>query len=107
MKDKSVTFNDPELGKRMKASLAQVAGDKNVVEAEPVLGGEDFAQYARKIPGFFFFLGVRNESIGAVHAVHTPNLLIDEAALPLGVRAHVLLAIDYLRMEAKKASGGR
>ncbi len=97
-----VTFNDPDLGKRMKASLARAAGDKNVVEAEPVLGGEDFAQYARKIPGFFFFLGVRNESIGAVHAVHTPNLLIDEAALPLGVRAHVLLALDYLRMEAKK-----
>ena len=97
-----VTFNDPELGRRMKASLARAAGEQNVVEAEPVLGGEDFAQYARKIPGFFFFLGVRNESIGAVHAPHTPNFLIDEAALPLGVRAHALLAIDYLRMQSKR-----
>lgn len=102
-----VTFNDPELGGRMKASLERAAGQQNVVEAEPVLGGEDFAHYARKIPGFYFFLGVRNESIGAVHAPHTPDFLIDEAALPLGVRAHVLLALDYLRMQATKTAGQR
>lgn len=97
-----VVLNDPELGRRMKASLERAAGRQNVVEAEPVMGGEDFAHYARKVPGFYFFLGVRNESIGAVHAAHTPNFRIDEAALPLGVRALVLLAIDYLRMESKK-----
>ena len=92
-------WNDPELGRRMKVSLERAAGEKNVVESEPVMGGEDFAQYAQKVPGFYFFLGVRNESIGAVHAAHTPDFLIDEAALPLGVRALALLAVDYLRAE--------
>ena len=92
-----VTWNDPELGARAKPSLVRAAGEDNVVEAQPVMGGEDFAHYAQKIPGFYIFLGVRNESIGAVHALHTPHLLIDEAAFPLGVRAHCLMAIDYLR----------
>jgi amidohydrolase len=100
-------WNDPELVGRMKATLERAAGEKNVVEVEPVMGGEDFAHYARKVPGCYVFLGVRNESIGAVHAAHTPDFLIDEAALPLGVRTLTLLAIDYLRMAAQKASEGR
>ncbi len=100
-----VVWNDPELGSRMKASLVRAVGAKNVVEAKPVMGGEDFAHYQRKIPGFYFFLGVRNESIGAIHPVHTPKLMIDEAALPVGVRAHCLMAIDYLRNESKAPRG--
>ena len=92
-----VVWNDPKLGKLMKPTLERAAGQQNLVEAEPVMGGEDFAQYALKVPGMFFFLGVRNESIGAIHPVHTPKLMIDEAALPLGARALALLAIDFLR----------
>lgn len=94
-----VVWNDPELGERMQRSLVRAAGQENVVEVEPVMGGEDFAHYARKVPGFYVFLGVRNESIGAVHAVHTPQFTLDEAALPLGVRTLALLAIDYLRTQ--------
>lgn len=92
-----VVFNDPELGRRMTPSLARAAGQDNVIEVRPVMGGEDFALYAQKVPGFYWFLGVRNESTGAVHPVHTPYLKIDESALPLGVKAHCLMAIDYLR----------
>jgi len=97
-----VVWNDPELGKLAKLSLDRVAGKENVVEIKPVMGGEDFAYYAEKIPGFYVFLGVRNESIGAVHALHTPNLILDEAAFPLGVRAHCMMALDYLRSKAAK-----
>jgi amidohydrolase len=89
--------NDAELGKRMRPTLGVAAGAKNVVEAEPMMGGEDFAHYSEQVPGFFFFLGVRNPALGAVHPLHTPQMRIDEAALPLGVRAMVLLAIDYLK----------
>jgi len=95
-----VTWNDPELGARTKPSLVRAAGEKNVVEAQPVMGGEDFAHYAEKIPGFYIFLGVRNESIGAVHALHNPKFMLDEAALPLGVRALCLMAIDSLRVQS-------
>ena len=91
-----ITFNDPELGRRMMPTLARAAGEENVVQTDPVMGGEDFAHYAERIPGFYLFLGVGNEEIGAVHALHTPNMIVDEAALPLGVRTLVLLAVDYL-----------
>jgi len=96
-------WNDPGLGARAKMSLERAVGEENVVEAEPVMGGEDFAHYADQVPGCFVFLGVRNEAIGAVHPVHTPFFFIDEAALPVGVRAHALMALDYLCKHASDA----
>jgi amidohydrolase len=95
--------NDPELGRRMKPALVRAAGEANVVEVEPVMGGEDFSHYAEKIPGFYVFLGVRNEAIGAIHGVHTPHFVLDESALPVGVRTLSLLAIEYLNSETAKA----
>ncbi len=97
-----VVWNDPALGVGALETLQKAAGQQDVVESKPIMGGEDFAHYARKVPGFFFFLGVRNEEIGAVHSLHTPQMIIDEAALPLGVKAMAMLALDYLaRNEAK------
>jgi amidohydrolase len=97
-----VVRNDPELGAGAKVSIERAAGKDNVVEAQPVMGGEDFAQYVDKLPGFYIFLGARNEAIGAVHALHTPYMIIDEAALPLGVRAHCLMALDFLQRQSQK-----
>jgi amidohydrolase len=96
-----VTFNDPKLGEKTLPSLHRVVGEQNVVEALPVMGGEDFAYYAKIVPGFYCFLGGRNESIGAVHGLHNPKFMLDEAVLPIGVRAHCLMALDYLGREAK------
>ena len=96
-------WNDPALGKRMKPALVLAAGQGNVVDVEPVMGGEDFSHYALKVPGFYVFLGVRNPAIGAIHGVHTPHFLLDEAALPIGVRTLTLLAIEYLRMSSRGA----
>jgi metal-dependent amidase/aminoacylase/carboxypeptidase family protein len=48
------------------------------------------------MPGFFYFLGVRNEAKGIVHAVHTPEFDVDERSLPLGVNVMTNVVLDYL-----------
>lgn len=102
------TKNDPELVRLMKPTLDRVAGASNVIEIEPFMGSEDFAEYAQRKPGCFIFLGVRNEAIGAVHNLHTPYTKIDEAALPLGTRLLAMLAIDYLAQpNAARQSGSK
>lgn len=64
------------------ASLAQksmqVATQQNltVIEPEPTMGGEDFAQYLRHIPGIFTFFGT-----GGTEEWHHPKFTIDETAL--------------------------
>jgi len=98
------TKNDPALLGRMKSTLIGVAGAANVVELEPFMGSEDFAEYAQRVPGCFIFLGVRNEAIGAVHPLHTPQMVIDEAALPLGARLLATLALDFLANEVSRPS---
>jgi amidohydrolase len=58
----------------------------------PTMGGEDFAYFAQRVRGLQIRLGVRNESIGAIHSGHSPQFLIDEAALPVGVQTLVAFA---------------
>jgi amidohydrolase len=64
----------------------------NVERPMPTMGGEDFAYFAQRVRGLQIRLGVRNESIGAVHSGHSPQFLIDEAALPVGVQTLVAFA---------------
>ena len=94
-----VTYNNPKLVEKMLPTLKKVAGEAKVSLEKPSMGGEDFAYFAEKVPGFYFHLGVRNEETGAVNMVHTPKMIIDESALPLGVKAITMMALDYLSNE--------
>lgn len=58
---------------------------KNIEETELRMGAEDFGYYAQQIPGCFFRLGVRNESLGIINNVHTPVFDIDERAIETGM----------------------
>ena len=44
---------------------------------------EDFALFADEVPAVFTFLGIRNETAGSVHGLHTPVFTMDEAQLPV------------------------
>lgn len=92
-------INDAELSAMMRPSLVRAVGAANLLEAQPMTGGEDFARYAQQVPGLFFFLGVKASPEPA--GLHSPHFLLNEAALPVGVRAMALLAADYLARQAK------
>jgi len=93
-----VTYNDPALTERMLPTLRQVAGSGNVRLATPVTTAEDFSRYQERIPGLFFFLGITPPGADprTVAANHSPRFFVDEAALPVGVRALAHVAVDYL-----------
>ncbi len=69
----------------------EFAGNKNVFEAEKLMGAEDFAFYLKKIPGTFYRIGVGNTS-----DIHTPTINLDEKALAAGAGFMAYLAWDYL-----------
>jgi len=91
-----VTVNDPALTAESLPQMRRVLGDANIRTALPVTGAEDFAYYQKIIPGFFWFLGVRNERLGITGAHHTPEFDIDEAALVPGVKLAANQLLDYL-----------
>jgi len=98
-----VTWNDPDLTARMVPTLERVAagfrhGGGRAVRALPRTGAEDFAFLAQEAPGLYVWLGIRSPDVSAEEAApnHSPRFVIDERALPLGVRALAHLAVDRL-----------
>ena len=70
-------------------------GKSNVTIAPPETGAEDFSFFSNLVPGFYFKLGVVPEGkTSGGH--HTPTFLADDRAVPIGMRALSLLALDYL-----------
>jgi amidohydrolase len=94
----AVTYNDPALTERMVPALRRAAGSNHVVLGQPVTPAEDFSRYQQRIPGVFFFLGITPPGTDPVNVApnHSPRFFVDEAALPVGVKAMATLAVDYL-----------
>jgi hippurate hydrolase len=77
--------NDPVFTEKNWQLANSYTGIENVEETEVRMGAEDFGYYTQQIPGCFFRLGVRNEEMGIVHNVHTPQFDIDERAIEIGI----------------------
>ncbi len=91
-----VTYNDPTLTTKAIETLKMVAGDTNVKDMKAITGGEDFSYFQEKVPGVYFFLGGMTPGNTNPYPHHTPDFLIDDSGLTLGVKAMSQLALDYL-----------
>jgi amidohydrolase len=93
-----ITYNDPALTERTAPALRRVGGNDNVRVVNPVLGAEDFSFFQQKVPGLFFWLGIRpkNQTPEEAASNHSPLFYVDESGLGLGVRALASVAVDYL-----------
>jgi amidohydrolase len=90
------TMNEEALTRASVPSLNRVYGPAHVREVRPQMGAEDFALYAEKMPALYVKMGVRNQARGITAMIHTEDFDLDEAVLPLGVRAIATLAWDFL-----------
>ncbi len=93
-----LTRNDPALAERAGAVLARTVGADQVPTMPLLTIAEDFSQYTRVAPGFFYFVGVTplDQDPRTAPANHSPEFFIDEAALAIGTRTMLALALDQL-----------
>ncbi|MCH9030975.1 MAG: amidohydrolase [candidate division Zixibacteria bacterium] len=89
--------NVPWVNEIFKESFDNLFGKNKVVETEPVLGGEDFACYLKKVPGAMVRLGIRNSKIGATKYWHSDEFMIDERAIYYGVALLTSAALRILK----------
>lgn len=89
--------NDSRLEQRAVAALTERFGADEIVAHQPQLGAEDFAAFSRRVPGCYFFLGIRNESEGIVNPLHTANFDVDERCLAFGVERFAAMLVDVAR----------
>jgi amidohydrolase len=95
-----VTYNTPELVKKMIPSLQSAAGIQNVAEREWVTGAEDFSYYGTKAPSFFFYLGGMPKGNDPKKAPphHTAEFFVDESGMKTGIMTFCDLVIDYMNI---------
>ena len=92
-----VTYNDPELYKKMLPTLKRVCGADNVNYMDAITGAEDFSFFQKKVPGLYFFIGGSSEGmdLDLVAPHHTPDFYVDDSALETGVVSMTSLTMDY------------
>jgi amidohydrolase len=89
-----ILFNDPEFTQQALQLLQPIFGPKALITVRPVLGSEDFAFYAQKIPGFYFFLGTHGPG-AKPQTLHSPDFDPDETALTIGVTAAAAILAGF------------
>lgn len=92
-----LTYNTPDLVKKMLPSLEKAAGKENVLESDWVTGAEDFSSFGTKAPSFYFMVGgmPKGADPKTTAGHHTPDFFIDDSRLDVGVKAFANIVFDY------------
>jgi amidohydrolase len=96
-----VTYNTPELVRKMVPSLQAAAGADNVSERDWVTGAEDFSYFGTKAPSFFFYLGgmPKGNDPKSAPPHHTSGFFVHDSGMKTGIKAFCLIVIDYMNMK--------
>lgn len=95
----ALVFNDEALSAWLAPVLTEAAGEGKVNPASPpTTVAEDFSYFQGEVPGVFYHLGATPDGVDPATAApnHSPQFDVNEAVLPVGVRAHVLSALRFL-----------
>ncbi len=98
--------NNPNMFKVVLDTSIKLLG-KELVDVYTVtsMGGEDFAFYTQKIPGFYYWLGTaNNKNKNTTASLHSSEFDIDEKALVVGT---ALQLANIKALHAYKKSGGK
>jgi amidohydrolase len=95
-----VTYNEPALVEETLPTMRRIVGGANVVALKPFMPAEDFSQYQKIVPGFYYFLGVGNRARGITAGWHTAEFDVDEESLVVGVKVMSNVLLDYLERHA-------
>ena len=96
----SVLMNDPEMTKIAEAAADAVLGEGNIMtEGVAMMIGDDFAEFSKRVPGVYYFVGMRDEEAGSVHDHHSPHFRLAEAALPIAVQMEAEILARYLQFD--------
>jgi amidohydrolase len=89
--------NDDAMVSLVRAAAREVTDAPNrVTGTVRTMAGEDFSDFATRVPAAFAFIGIRNTAKGIVFPHHHPKFDIDEAMLSKGTELYVRTALAFL-----------
>ena len=95
----STVMNDESFSSLSAGAITRVLGKESVIvkTSSALMGSDDFANYAEKIPALYFFLHTNNSKKGITESNHNPKFDVDEDVLWKGVAAYCAIANEYLK----------
>jgi len=93
--------NDTQMVELVRTAARKVRSQDDIVSDVRSMVGDDFSEFALKIPSAFYLLGTGNKEKETDYPHHHPRFNIDEDALSTGVEMHVRTALSYLNREGE------
>lgn len=89
--------NDAQMTEFVISAGEKVSGHREKVISYLSVAGEDFSEFADRVPSAFYFVGAGNKEKKCHYPHHNPCFNIDEDALLTAVEMHVLSALYYFQ----------
>jgi amidohydrolase len=89
-------INDTKMTNFVSVTAEKVVESKDSIMPFVTMIGEDFCEFANRVPSAFYFIGSGNKEKGTDHPHHHSCFNIDEDALAIGVEMHVRTALSIL-----------
>jgi amidohydrolase len=89
--------NDPAVVEAVsEVSRALLGKDHFRLLPTPIMPSEDFSYILQHVPGAMAFLGARPQGQGTVADVHSPQMILNEDAMAVGVALHAAMALHLV-----------
>jgi amidohydrolase len=89
--------NDKEMTKLVISTAEEVLGRRDTVIPYLSIAGEDFSEFADRVPSAFYFVGTGNKEKETHYPHHNPRFNIDEDTMLTGVEMHLLSTLNYFK----------
>jgi len=89
--------NHPEMARLVQSVVGKELNPAPEIVSFVSMAGEDFSEFAARVPGAFYFLGAGNPAKKAHFPHHHPKFNIDEDVLSVGVEMHVRAALNFFK----------
>ena len=87
--------NDETLYHFFNKTAKKYIPDITITGMEPVMGGEDFSEYAKIAPSFFAIIGAKPEE-GDEYGGHHPKFVVNEDSLPIGTALYAAFTLEIM-----------
>ncbi|MFO7888746.1 MAG: amidohydrolase [bacterium] len=94
--NKSVV-NDEKMTELVIFSAKEILGHRDKVLSYQTIAGEDFSEFADRVPSAFYFVGTGNREKESHYPHHSANFNIDEDTMLTGVEMHIFSALNFPR----------
>ena len=92
--NKSVV-NNTQMTELVIDSAEEILGHRDKVLSYQTIAGEDFSEFADRVPSAFYFVGTGNREKESHYPHHNSRFNIDEDTMLTGVEMHILSALNW------------